>query len=218
MKCIRYLFLLLMPLVMSIAARADQFSFQGNLPTDDYLQAYEFTVTTAGLVTLKTLGYAGGTNGLGDTILGGGFDPLLTLFDGDSNFIVANDDGGCGAVGTDASTLNCFDSALSIFLQPGFYGVILSESGNFALGSSFFDSFSQVGNGNFTCPQFLGTAGGFCDASPSHRNSSFALDITTPDSQSVPVSTVPEPAPGVLLLSGLGLFFVLRNQMFAAWR
>jgi hypothetical protein len=91
-----------------------------------------------------------------------------------------NDDGPCGTVETDPTTLNCFDSYLSLDLGAGSYTVALTEYDNLANGPTLADSFSQVGNGDFTCPEFLGTPGAFCDVSPSQRNGAWALDITTP--------------------------------------
>ncbi len=192
--------------------RADQFSYQGNFPSDDYVQTFDFSVASPGLVTLQTFGYAGGVNSDGTTIPAGGFDPVLTLFDGVGNFLVMNDDGPCGTVGMDPTTLNCFDAYLSLVLSAGSYIVALTEYDNLPIGPTLADSFTQVGNGDFTCPEFLGTPGAFCDASPSQRDSAWALDITTPAS-----SLAPEPGSDVLVLSGISLFFLLRKN-FKDWR
>ncbi len=210
MKRNLFLFLMLIPLALSPSLRADQLSFQGNFPADDYVKTFDFSLAAPGVVTLQTFSYAGGTNGAGSTITAGGFDPVLTLFDGMGNFVISNNDGPCGTVGKDATTLNCFDAYLSLSLEAGAYTVALTENDNLAVGPTLADSFTQVGNGNFTCPEFMGSPGAFCDASPSQRNSAWALDVVTPDT-SPDTSPVPEPASGVLLLSGIGLFFVLRT-------
>jgi PEP-CTERM motif len=191
---------------------ADEVSYQGIFSSDDDVQLFNFNVSTAGLVTLQTFGYAGGVNGTGTVIPAGGFDPVLTLFDGSGNFLVTNDDGPCGTVGTDPTTLNCFDAYLSLDLGAGAYTAALTEYDNLPNGPTLADSFSQVGNGDFTCPEFLGTPGAFCDASPSQRDSAWALDITTPGT-----SPVPEPASDVLVLSGISLLFALRKQL-VDWR
>jgi hypothetical protein len=208
----KYLFILPLAIIALLAtssrARADEVSYQGNFTTDDQVQQFDFNVATPGLVTLQTFGYAGGVNGAGTTIATGGFDPVLTLFDGMGNFLVMNDDGPCGTVGMDPTTLNCFDSYLSLDLTAGSYILALTENDNLAIGPTLADSFTQVGNGDFTCPEFLGTPGAFCDASPSQRDSAWALDVTTPGT-----SPVPEPGSEVLVLSGLSLFFALRKKL-----
>jgi hypothetical protein len=191
---------------------ADEISYQGNFSSDDDVQTFNFNVFSAGLVTLQTFGYAGGVNGAGTTIPAGGFDPVLTLFDGSGNFLVMNDDGPCGTVGTDPTTLNCFDAYLSLDLGAGSYTAALTEYDNLPNGPTLADSFSQVGNGDFTCPEFLGRPDAFCDASPSQRDSAWALDITTPGT-----SPVPEPTSDVLMLSGISLFFALRTKL-GNWR
>jgi hypothetical protein len=204
----------LLPLVIiallasTIQVRADEVSYQGNFTTDDQVQLFDFNVATPGLVTLQTFGYAGGVNGAGTTIAAGGFDPVLTLFDGAGNFLVMNDDGPCGTVGTDPTTLNCFDSYLSLDLTAGSYILALTENDNLAIGPTLSDSFTQVGNGDFTCQEFIGTPGAFCDASPSQRDSAWALDVTTQGA-----SPVPEPGSEVLVLSGISLFFALRKKL-----
>jgi hypothetical protein len=208
----------LLPLVViallagSSQLHADEVSYQGNFSSDDQVQTFDFNVTTAGLVTLQTFGYAGGVNGAGTTVAAGGFDPVLTLFDGAGNFLVMNDDGPCGTVGMDPTTLNCFDAYLSLDLSAGSYILALTEYDNLAIGPTLADSFTQVGNGDFTCPEFLGQPGAFCDASPSQRDSAWALDITTPGT-----SPVPEPGSEVLVLSGISLFFALRKKL-QPWR
>jgi hypothetical protein len=199
-------------LIGSSRLQADVVSYQGNFSSDDVVQTFDFNVTTPGLVTLQTFGYAGGVNGAGTTIAAGGFDPVLTLFDGSGDFLVMNDDGPCGTVGMDPTTLNCFDSYISLDLTTGAYTLALTENDNLPIGPTLADSFSQVGNGDFTCPEFLGRPGAFCDASPSQRDSAWALDITTPGA-----NPVPEPSSDVLVLSGISLFFVLRTKL-KDWR
>jgi hypothetical protein len=199
-------------LALSGRMLADEISYQGNFSSDDDVQTFNFNVSTGGLVTLQTFGYAGGVNGAGTTIAAGGFDPVLTLFDGSGNFLVMNDDGPCGTVGTDPTTLNCFDASLSLDLGAGAYTAALTEYDNLPNGPTLADSFSQVGNGDFSCPEFLGRPGAFCDASPSQRDSAWALDITTPGT-----SPVPEPASDVLVLSGISLLFALGTKL-GNWR
>jgi hypothetical protein len=199
---------LLLALLLPQAALASPVSYAGTFTSDDKVQLFTFQVGISGTVTLRTFGYAGGVDDAGDTIAAGGFDPVLTLYDGSGMFLETNDDGPCGVVGQDATTGNCFDSYMSLLLEAGSYTLALTEADNLPLGD-LPDSFSQVGNGNFTCPEFLGQAGGFCDASPSQRSANYEVDISTPNAG---LSPTPEPAPFLLLLTGCVLVFCLRNR------
>ena len=96
MKRILLWCLAMIPLLIASPLRADQLSFQNNFTSDDVVIILGFSLTAPGTVTLRTFGYAGGINGAGSTVVGGGFDPLLTLFDGAGNFLVSNNDGACG--------------------------------------------------------------------------------------------------------------------------
>jgi len=204
--CAKFSLLVIMLLFVALSARADQFSYSGNFTSDDQVLTFAINVTAPGTVTLRTYSYAGGVDLAGTTVPAGGFDPVLTLFDATGNFLVTNDDGTCGEVGTDPTTANCFDAYVSTQLAAGLYTVALTEADNLPWGN-LSDGFMQTGNGDFTCPEFLGQAGAFCDASPSQRDSSYELDIDTPDVLSSPV---PEPAPFLLLITGCGLVFCLR--------
>jgi hypothetical protein len=200
--------LMLISLALTPPLRADTLSYTGNFVSDDVVQTFNFNVASQGLVTFQTFGYAGGINGAGNAIAAGGFDPLVSLFDSAGDFLAFNNDGSCVQVGTDATTLNCFDAYLPLVLDAGSYTLALTENDNLAVGPTFADGFTQAGNGNFTCAEFMGIPGGFCDASPSQRNSAWALDVTTPAT-----APVPEPSTYALLLSGIGVFFITRKQL-----
>jgi hypothetical protein len=196
----------LLALISPLALRASPVSYAGSFLTDDQVDLFTFQVDTAGTVTLQTFGYAGGVDGAGVTVAAGGFDPVLTLFEGSGNFLETNDDGACGVVGTDPTTLNCFDAYLSLPLGVGDYTLALTEADNLPLGD-LVDGFSQVGNGNFSCPEFLGQTGAFCDASPSQRDGQYEVDIDAP---ALSPSPAPEPASGVLLLTAAVVAACLR--------
>src|SRR5258708_3115248 len=188
---------MLISLALTSPLRADTLSYTGNFVSDDVVQTFNFNVASQGLVTFQTFGYAGGINGAGNAIAAGGFDPLVSLFDSAGDFLAFNNDGSCVQVGTDATTLNCFDAYLPLVLDAGSYTLALTENDNLAIGPTFADGFTQAGNGNFTCAEFMGTPGGFCDASPSRRSNAWALDITTPTN--IP-STEPVPEPSTYTL------------------
>jgi hypothetical protein len=180
---------------------------QGMFSTDDQIQLFNVNVITAGLVTLETYSYAGGIDATNHVIAAGGFDPVLSLFDGLGNLLNTNDDGPCAIVGHDASTGNCFDAYLSLNLGAGAYTLALTESDNLAIGPTLADGFLESGNGNFTCPQIFGQPGAFCDVSPAQRSNQWALDIVTPN----PASSVPEPSAASLLATGVALLFAIRR-------
>ncbi len=165
--------------------------YQGAFLSDDEVRIFAFNIPIAGLVTLRTTSYAAG-----------GFDPVLTLFDATGNYVISNNDGPCAIVAHDPVTGNCFDAYLSIGLSAGAYQLALTESDNLAIGPSLADGFLQTGNGDFTCLEFLGQPGAFCDASPAQRSSAFALDI----------GTSPEPSTLLLLAAGIAVLAIHRTK------
>jgi hypothetical protein len=77
------------------SANAADFSFTGNLKDDNEVQEFNFTVAEAAAdVTLRTWSYAGGTNAQKTVIERGGFDPIVSLFNGSTGAQISqNDDG-----------------------------------------------------------------------------------------------------------------------------
>jgi hypothetical protein len=108
-------------LLSSFGANAANFSFTGNLDHDDDFRTFNFTVDSTSNVTLRTWSYSGGTNSAGDVISGGGFDPLLVLFDSTGTLITTNDD-------IDGST-GMYDSLINWDLDAGNYIVALAQFG-----------------------------------------------------------------------------------------
>ena len=205
----------LFALAASVGLQAATFSFTGNFTQDDSLQYFSFTIGTPRTVEILTLSYAGGTNGAGQTIARGGFDPVVSVFtkllNNDGELIGVSNDEGCGSgnVGQDSVTGACWDSFITLpSLNPGSYIVILSQADNLPSGGFLLDGFSRTGQGNFTGPAFLGQPGSFVDAIPSQRTSAWALDIRDADSAYI----IPEPSTtGVVFLSGVALFYARRR-------
>jgi hypothetical protein len=159
-------------LALSSPAKAASFSFRGSLSVSDPVQFFSFTTSTDSLITLKTFSYAGGTQADGTVVPGGGFDPVVSLFNGNSSPnipIIYNDDGGIN-VATDPVTGTNFDSFLEQNLAPGKYTVTLSQYPNFApVGTTYVpnvglqtDNWSldilNVDAANTTAPQALSVA------------------------------------------------------------
>jgi hypothetical protein len=55
-------------------------SFTGAFNHDNDVQLFDFNLISDALVTLRTLGYGGGTNVAGKTILPGGCEPILQIY------------------------------------------------------------------------------------------------------------------------------------------
>jgi uncharacterized protein (TIGR03437 family) len=167
------IFLAVCPALPVFAANA---SYAGSFATDDDKRIFYFTLPQAGPVNLRTWSYAGGVNAAGTTVPAGGFDPTISLFDSQGNFIVHNRDGGCGNVAPDPATSFCWDSFLSLTLPAGSYSVVLTQSENLPNAPRLSDSFVYDGQANFTTPAGAGSPG-FWDLFPNKRTSAYALDI-----------------------------------------
>jgi hypothetical protein len=177
----------------SATLQAAAFSFQGTFGSDDQVQLFNFAISSNATVTLKSLGYGGGTNSVvAAVILAGGFDPVLTLFQADGTQVGSfDDDPGCAH--TNQNHGACLDSYFNDLLQAGSYQLALTESGNFSLGN-LSDGFLQQGQGNFTASNCSpSNPQGFCDTFGNHNNGNWALDIIAVDS-ATQVSPVPEPS------------------------
>jgi hypothetical protein len=197
--------------ISTLPAFSGNFSFTGSFTNDNDVQPFTFSLLSPGLVTLQTLGYGGsanntgGTNALGQVILPGGFETMLSLFFADGTAV----DGtytpdppapACGLRTPDPARDNfCFDVYQQVSLAAGTYLLRLTQNPNSAngnLGAGFlFDSDPNFNNG------FVGTIG--FQGTPN-----WAVDILGVDQASIP-GAVPEPA-AVFLMAGsllmLGLY------------
>jgi hypothetical protein len=178
-------------------ANATDFSFTGNFRDDDEVQEFHFAVTEPSAdVILRTWSYAGGTNAAGTEIAGGGFDPIVTLFNSSTGrFILDKDDGG---LVVDPNTGNSLDSLLQSNLSEGNYTATVTQYSSFANGSFLDEGFQGSEATNF-----------------SSRDSHWALDILNVDSASLGnsyISPIPEPESYALLLAGLGLVTLMARR------
>ncbi len=158
--------LLLVLSALSAPAYSADFSFTGNLPNDDSVLLFQFTIAAPGNVTLVSYSYAGGTNASSQVIPAGGFDPILSVFDASGAFIDDNDDGSSPDVGIDPVSGNDWDTYLELTALPaGTYTVALSQYNNFAIGPNLSNGFQGSGTS------------GFVDDDGFTRTSAWAFDI-----------------------------------------
>jgi hypothetical protein len=193
-----------------LASASTIFSFAGTFSQDDHLETFSFSIPTSTTVTIRSYGYAGGTNGNSQVIARGGLDSFFSVFDSAGTLKQTNDDVP-GISPVDPATSNAFDAIIQQVFAAGTYTLVLSQTDNTPLGGLLSDGFSQTGNGAYTCAEFAGTSGPFCDAGGDQRNGNWALDISGVATASDTTSGVPEPA-SILLVGSAATAFVLRRR------
>jgi len=160
---------LLLCVAAAAPAKADSFTFTGTFTYDNDVRLFNFTVAAQSQVTLRTRSYAAG-----------GFDPVLSLFRGDGQFLTDNDD----------PAPNVFDSLIVRALDSGNYILALTQSPNYVTGNNLSDGFTFDGDDDDN-RTFADGFGG--------RTGNFTLDI-----ENVAVAT-PVPEPATLMMFGGGV-------------
>jgi hypothetical protein len=191
---------------MTAPASAASFSYTGNFVNDSDVQLFNFNLLASTTVTLQTFSYGGGTNSAGNTIVSGGFEPTLQIFDFPSGAInggsiLPGDVASCGPRNTDPNRPIhlCREDFAQVFLAAGNYVVALTENPNVANGPNLSDGFFAD-----TDPQNLTAINQnhFADVASQPGDGHWALDITVRD---VGAAT---PEPGSALLAVPALFLV----------
>lgn len=185
----------------------------GVFTMDDNVALFNFNVTSMQTFSLFTTSYGGGTNVDGTTTAPGGFDPILSLFDGTGTLIDSNDDG--PDANTDPVTFSAHDSGLTESLAPGLYTVAVTQYDNFANGPTLSDGFTRQGQGNFTVAfnQPPNSFISFIDSSGFQRTANFTLDIgNRPMSSPVPEASNTVSFGLLLTLGGLAVVVARRRK------
>jgi hypothetical protein len=176
---------------LAAPASAADYSYTGTLTDPSQVLLFNFTVASNSNVTLRTYSYAGGTNAAGQVIGSGGFDPILTLFDGSGDIIDDNDDGGSNVPADGGSH---YDTFLQALLTPGNYTVSVQAYSNFANGPNLSDGFE--GDGDFN-----------------GRSNAWAFDVLNVDAATQVGGAVPEPSTWAMMLLGFGATgFAMRRR------
>lgn len=186
------------------AAAAD-FDFNGSFVNDNDVLRFNFTVGAPGVVTLFTSSW-----------LGGGFDPILSLWDSAGNQLAEQDDGFPGGSQVSNGTVfnyGEFDSYLALNMAAGDYLATLTQYDNFSVSTALADGFLRDADPNFTAA-FGCSNGRFCQGSlfdsnndPVEANRTAAWEFHIVNVDTAQAATVPEP-PTLMLLALSGLFLL----------
>jgi hypothetical protein len=185
-------------------AQADNISFTGNFTYDNDVQRFNFTLSEASTVTLRSWSYAGGVNAAGETIQRGGFDPILALFSAEGIRIGEQDDADCPLVPADEVTGECYDVNFTRELAAGNYIVTIQQYDNFSRGD-LADGFDYEG------VAYRNFRDGFVDAQDDKREGHWAFDILNVNSAEIP-DEVPEPASMAILAAGMAGMGLARRR------
>lgn len=162
----------------STGAGAVDYDFSGTFTEDNNIAQVPFTVNVTSAITIFTSSWVSGA--------GGGFDPIIAIWDSTGAYVAENDDGGsAGSEASNSITYNygLFDSYFTITLTPGTYTATVAQYDNFALGSQLGDGFRYDGDPHFTFTQGYGPAPYFNGVSGDLRNSNWALHLVNVDVQ-----------------------------------
>lgn len=164
--------------------KAASFSFTNTLNGDADVRLFNFATTSTGVVGLSTTSYAGG-----------GFSPVLSLFDlGNSGLLIGRDNGVDHPSG---------DATLSLSLAAGNYIVALTVFDNLAVGPRLSDGFLREGDNDFTRDLGApGNTGSFLNVDGQPRTGNYNLVVNNVATAST-FTAIPEPSS--MLLAGLGI-------------
>jgi len=195
---------LTLALTASASATLISESFTGTLDNDNGRYYIDFDVTSLTTVDFTSWGYAGGVNSAGETIVDGGFDSQLFVFDSTGNLLASDDDS--SGVESVSSGLS-WDAFISIELGAGSYTAVLTQyDSDYISGNLFSGVWSDADVTDFV------------DVQGNQRTSAFAFDISgenlaNVDGDGVDTTPNPIPEPTSIALFGLALAgFAVRRK------
>lgn len=199
-------FAVMMSLSSNVLAIPADFDFSGIFTHDDDVVLLNFSVGSDSTITIFSSSW-GNDQGSDGYVAGGGFDPILAIWDNGGNLIAEQDD--AGNVGSTQSngvayTHGAWDSFYDVFLTAGSYTASIAQFSNFAVSTLLSDGFIFDGNPAFTFDQGYGTAPLFNGVwtDDDTRTGDWVFHILNVESASQ-VSSVPEPVSLALLSMGV---------------
>jgi hypothetical protein len=171
------------------AASAGIITFEGSFTADDQVQLFYYSVQTTGEVTVSTTSFAGG-----------GFSPILTLFDSTGAYLFDED-----GYGSNSDAIMSWNS-----VAGAQYIIALTQYDNYANQPNLTDGFMRDGQGNYTAeppfnPEVPG--GSFLLPGPEQRTGNWAVQFQAADELELEAS-IPEPSTLVTVAGAL---------IFTAW-
>lgn len=189
--------------LFSAAALGADYDFSGTFDYDNDILQFNFTVNTAGNVTIFSSSWDDG-----------GFDPILAMWDAAGNLIAEQDDGhNIGFTASNAVSYDHgdWDTYFTQSLAAGDYIATVAQYDNFANGGTLAAGFNHDGNPNFTFDNGWGPQpyfNGIWDIPNDPRTGDWAFHILNVGDVIVVDPTIPVPVPGAFLLSSLGMGLV----------
>jgi MYXO-CTERM domain-containing protein len=185
---------------VNLGALTSPITISGTLATQDQVIEDMFTLGLQSSLTIFTTSYGGGTNVSGTTTGPGGFEPMISLYNGAGNFIIG-EEVTSPIAHADPSTKLALDAYLfDPSLAPGTYIAVLTDWLNQQppTATNLSDGFVDLGAGGST----------FVDEQLNARNANYTLNFSA-----APVSSVPEPASAWLVLVALlGVAVIQRRR------
>jgi hypothetical protein len=157
-----------------------------------------FNVPIASVMQAVSFSYGGGVNGAGTTIVEGGLEPYLSLFDASGNFLASTYSGITCPPGARTNTLSgqCYDVLLDGGTLP---------AGNYQISLSAYFNLSRAENlGAGTLADGFTGLGNLAAGEDLH----YAFDVILSPAS----SAVPEPASGALLAGGALILYLYRKR------